>query len=170
MQLKRGILLLKNELKGVLELCDMCTTLTSEVSSLWKLLEEMKRTSEASAINYLPATGRRLPAISCNVRQAMLKTYTQATSLGRETGTKKPPRTNKTNQERSAGNPIDNVISGRVVVSAVRRVWGVLKYCPTGAVISTIKKLVREDFGDKLAVTRKFREEGSADDTHGGFC
>ena len=33
-----------------------------------------------------------------------------------------------------------------------------LKYCPTVAVISTIKKLAREDFGDKLTVTRKFRE------------
>ena len=33
-----------------------------------------------------------------------------------------------------------------------------LKYCPTVAVISTIKRLAREDFGDKLTVTRKFRE------------
>ena len=88
----------------------------------------------------------------------MPKNYTQATSLGPvETGAKKPPGTNK-NHERSVGKPHDNANSERVVVSGVRRVWGVLKYCPTGAVISTIKKLAREDFGDKLTVTRKFRE------------
>ena len=50
MQLKRETLLLKSEVKGVSELRDMCTALTSEVSSLRKALEEAKRTSEAASL------------------------------------------------------------------------------------------------------------------------
>ena len=138
-QLKREILLLKSELKDVSELRDMCTALTNEVSSLRKALQETKRTSEATAINNLPATGRRLPATSRNVRRTMAKSYAQVTSLGAETGTKKPPGTNKKNQERRAGKPTDNASSERVVVSGVRRVWGVLKYCPTVAVIQPLR-------------------------------
>ena len=57
---------------------------------------------------------------------------------------------NAKDEERRAGKMNDrvgNAISERVVVSGVRRVWGVLKYCPTRTMISTIKKLARQDFG-----------------------
>ena len=56
MQLKREILLLKSELKGISELRDKCTALTSEVSSLQKALETKHthtQASEAIPINAL---------------------------------------------------------------------------------------------------------------------
>ena len=73
----------------------------------------------------------------------------------------KPPQThNAKEEERRTGNTVrvGDANSMRVVVPGVRRVWGVLKYCPSGAVISTIQKLARQDFGEKLTVHRKFRE------------
>lgn len=159
-QLKREILLLKNELNGMSEIRDMCTALATEVSSLRKALDSsLKETKGGSAANRT-----RPPTTNHGKRRTLPRTYAQTTSLGAgaSPGTKKPSGTNaKDHEERRAGkmnDRVSNASSERVVVSGVRRVWGVFKYCPTGAVISTIKKLARQDFGDKLTVHRKFRE------------
>ena len=48
-QLNHEILLLKNELKGMSEVHDMCAALTTEVSSLRKALNSLKETKAVSS-------------------------------------------------------------------------------------------------------------------------
>ena len=108
----------------------------------------------------LTATGRQ-ETILVDGRTTR-RTYAQAaSSSGTGAAANKPPQIhNAKEEERRAGNTVrvGDANSMRVVVLGVRRVWGVLKYCPSGAVISTIQKLARQDFGEKLTVHRKFRE------------
>ena len=156
-QLKREILVLKNELKGMSAIRDTCTALATEVSSLRKELDSLKDSKSESA-----AGSSRPPPTYHSRRRTVPKTYAQATSLGAKTGAKKPPwMKNAQDAERNTGKTndgINNASSERVVVSGVRRVCGVFQYCPAGAVISAIKKLARQDFGEKLTVHRRFRE------------
>ena len=50
-----------------------------------------------------------------------------------------------------------NKVRSRVMVPGVRRVWGTMKNTSPAAVTTTLEKLAGSELGNKISVTRKFR-------------
>lgn len=176
-QLKREILLLRNELKGVLELGDTIERQRLEIATL-KTDSELRsdlihqQQSKIAAleaelvqvkdeVKSLTATTVVVPPASKESTTYAAKTVTGVPRGNRRQRQSPSSRTAAGAQDHreSLTNPTTstphqtNTVKERV--AGARRVWGTLPTTPTAAVVSTLKKLTKA--GDKVRVFRKFK-------------
>ena len=139
MQLKQEIEQLKNELKGLAEVCDRCTALTNEVSSLhWDLNTITKEPATSSATK----SATKQPKYS----------YTRVASTLRASSSLPAPNASKNSaahpteaiQVQATGESIKSALPGqrKIKVDGARRIWNTMPTCSARTVATTISKVI----------------------------
>ena len=140
-QLKQEILLLKNELNIVAELRDMCTALTTEVSSLRNALDSLKGAKLSSL--QPPTTGHTKQSYAkvAKTRQAPRSTAPNNKTKRTETS-QLPSVENRTNGPKEKRSVNHDQSRPKVKVDGARRIWNTIPTCSAKAVALTISKLI----------------------------
>ena len=132
-QLKHEIVLLKNELKGMVEIREKCSALESEISSLRNAVNSLKGTKPLSR-QHPRSTGQPKRSYASVARTQQAQTRTES---AKRTDLGQPP----SDADAEGGNRSANSAS-KVKVNGARRVRNTLPTCTAKAIATTISKLV----------------------------
>ena len=137
LHLKREIQLLKNELRGMVQVRDRCTALDNGVSSLKQTLDslakEMPLSSKPAAVRQPKRSyARAVRTVYPSSSQPAADTCTAPSVEAQQV--QKPGDTN--------GNNESGVPRPKIKVNGARRIWNTLPTCSAKAIATTISKLV----------------------------
>ena len=141
LELKREILLLKNELKGMAEVRDRCSALAAEVSSLRDAIDSLK----GAKLSTQPPLSAGHPKRSY-ARIARTHQFPHPAATNKKT--KRAEASLLPSKSDTLGGPSENRRANstqsrpKTKVDGARRIWNTVPTCSAKAIASTISKLV----------------------------